>query len=154
MEKITFKKIPNDWDIPFHLLLLADPSRKLVEEYIKTWDIRGAYLDKEIVGVYVLIKKGTNTLEIINIAVDEKFQGKGIWTMMIMNIIQQARSQWLEKLEIWTWNSSIAQLALYQKCWFKIKNIDKGFFLRHYDTPIIENGIPCTDMIHLEMEII
>lgn len=55
-----------------------------------------------------------------------------------------------ETVEIGTGNSSIDQLAFYQKCGFRIAAIDPDFFIRHYPEPIFENGIQCRDMIRLE----
>lgn len=154
MQDIKIKKIIHKQDIPFDLLLLADPSKDLVKQYTKTWQIFWAYLDDKIVGVYVLILLHTQIFEIINIAVDTAFQGKGIWTMLIVDAIQKAKDMHAKKLEIWTWNSSSAQLALYQKCGFKVHSVDKGFFSRNYKKKIIENGIECTDMIRLRMDLL
>lgn len=72
--------------------------------------------------------------------------------MLINDAIAKAKSYYAKKLEIGTGNSSIAQLSLYQKCWFVIESIDKDFFSKHYDHPIIENGIVCKDMIRLGMK--
>ena len=53
--------------------------------------------------------------------------------------------------EVWigTGNSSISQLALYQKMGFRIAGVDVDFFTRNYPEEIIENGIHCRDMIRL-----
>ena len=54
-----------------------------------------------------------------------------------------------KKIEIGTGNSSLGQLALYQKCGFRITGIDIDFFIRCYQEEIFENGIQCRDMIRL-----
>jgi ribosomal protein S18 acetylase RimI-like enzyme len=59
----------------------------------------------------------------------------------------------MHTLEVGTGNSSIGQLALYQKCGFRITGIDYNYFIRHYDEPIFENGIPCRDMIRLAIDL-
>ena len=41
---------------PFELLLLADPSREMVEQYIASGECRVAEEEGEIVGVYVLVE--------------------------------------------------------------------------------------------------
>ncbi|WCN36270.1 hypothetical protein [Aneurinibacillus uraniidurans] len=38
-----------------------------------------------------------------------------------------------ETVEIGTGNSSIGQLALYQKCGFRIIGVDRDFFIKHYN---------------------
>ena len=45
---------------PFELLLLADPSREMVEQYIANGECRVAEEEGEIVGVYVLVKLGVS----------------------------------------------------------------------------------------------
>lgn len=64
-----------------------------------------------------------------------------------------ARKDNFKILEVGTGNSSINQLALYQKCRFRIVGVDKDFFKRHYKEKIIENEIECIDMIRLRMDL-
>jgi ribosomal protein S18 acetylase RimI-like enzyme len=63
---------------PMHLLLLADPSRKLVEEYLGSGTCFIAVGDNRVIGVCVLLQKGPELIEIMNIAVDEQYHGRGI----------------------------------------------------------------------------
>ena len=138
---------------PFDLLLLADPSREMVEEYIAVGECRVAEVAGEIVGVYVLAKLDSETMEIMNIAVDERMHGRGIGKKLLSDAIQTAKGLGYRTLEIGTGNSSINQLALYQKCGFRMQSIKKDFFIDHYEEAIFENGIQCRDMIRLSMEI-
>ncbi len=55
-------------------------------------------------------------------------------------------------LELGTGNSSLSQLALYQKCGFGMHSIETGFF-NSYPEPIFENGIRCIDMVRLCTEL-
>ena len=55
-------------------------------------------------------------------------------------------------VEIRTSNSSLDQLALYQKLGFRITGIVAGFF-DDYPEPIVENGIACRDMVRLRVEL-
>lgn len=68
-----------------------------------------------------------------------------------MDAIEQAKREGYQKIEIGTGNSSIHQLALYQKCGFRITGIDQDFFIRNYEEEIYENGIQCRDMIRLTL---
>ncbi|MEF2244623.1 GNAT family N-acetyltransferase [Paenibacillus sp. IITD108] len=138
---------------PMPLLLLADPSEKLVQQYLKSGHCLVAEENGEIVGVIVLVKKASAKMEIINVAVAEACQGKGIGKQLIKRAIQEASQLGAKTLEVGTGNSSIYQLLLYQKCGFRITEVEKDFFIKHYDEPIIENGIPCVDMIRLSMNL-
>ncbi|WP_455675855.1 GNAT family N-acetyltransferase [Pradoshia sp.] len=134
---------------PMELLLLADPSQSMVEAYIDKGECFVAEEDDQVVGVYVLMSSGSETVEIINLAVAEEHQGKGFGRALLMDAIQQAKRQGYKTIEIGTGNSSIGQLALYQKCGFRITSIDRDFFIRHYEEKIYENGIQCMDMVRL-----
>lgn len=136
-----------------HLLLLADPSRKLVEAYLGSGTCFVAEMDKRMIGVYVLLQKGPELIEIMNIAVDERYHGKGIGKQLIGHAISHAREQGYKTIEIGTGNSGIGQLALYQKCGFRITGIDRDFFNINYTEAIYENGIQCQDMIRLSQSI-
>ncbi|MCY6371466.1 GNAT family N-acetyltransferase [Clostridium ganghwense] len=153
MDNIVIRKLYKDENIPYKLLLLADPSLNIIDEYIHRGICYVACLMNDIVGVYVLIKTRPLTFELVNVAVDEGYQGKGIGKELIFHAINRAREENAKVLEVGTGNSSISQLALYQKCGFRISGIDRNFFRKHYKEKIIENGIECVDMIRLSMDI-
>nr|WP_084135835.1 N-acetyltransferase [Jeotgalicoccus psychrophilus] len=70
-----------------------------------------------------------------------------------MDAIQRAKELEYQTIEGGTRNSSIGQLALYQKCGFKITGVDKSFFIRNYEEEILENGIQCRDIIRLTQKL-
>jgi ribosomal protein S18 acetylase RimI-like enzyme len=138
---------------PMEILLLADPSRTIVKGYIERGQCFIALMNNEIVGVYVLLPTRPNTVELVNIAVAENFQGKGLGKKLVNHAIETAKLQGYKTIEIGTGNSGMGQLALYQKCGFRITGIDIDFFTRHYDEEIIEDGIHCRDMIRLKQDL-
>lgn len=135
---------------PMDLLLEADPSEKLIRLYLAEGHCYVAELDGQVVGVYVLLPLSESAAEIKNIAVAEMERGKGYGKRMIEHALDEARKAGFRHVEIGTGNSSFAQLALYQKCGFRMKSIDRDFFTRYYPEPIIENGLVCRDMVRLE----
>ncbi|MEK3903059.1 MULTISPECIES: GNAT family N-acetyltransferase [unclassified Paenibacillus] len=150
---MEIRALHTDEQAPTELLLLADPASKLVEDYVARGQCFVAEADHRVVGVYVLLPTRPETAELVNIAVDEAFQGQGIGKQMVNHAIQQARRLSFKTLEIGTGNSSIGQLALYQKCGFRITGIDKDFFIRHYSEEIYENGMQVVDMIRLSQDL-
>ncbi|MED1782387.1 GNAT family N-acetyltransferase [Brevibacillus fortis] len=138
---------------PMDLLLLADPSVRLVEDYLQRGQCYVAVLEENIVGVYVLIPTRPDTIELVNVAVDEAHQGKGIGKKLVLDSIEVAKSLGFRTIEVGTGNSSVGQLALYQKCGFRMNWIDRDFFLRHYEEEIYENGIQVVDMVRLSQDI-
>lgn len=138
---------------PIDLLLLADPSPTIVEDYITRGECFLAESDQQIIGVYVLLPTRPNTVELVNIAVVEDQQSRGIGKQLVIDAIQTAKLKGYKTIEIGTGNSSIGQLALYQKCGFRIIGVDIDFFIRHYPEEIFENGIQCRDMIRLAQDL-
>ncbi|TKH03655.1 GNAT family N-acetyltransferase [Peribacillus simplex] len=150
---MEIRRLFKDEPPPMHLLLLADPSRELVEEYLRSGTCFVAVSDKRMIGVYVLLQKGPELIEIMNIAVDERHHGRGIGRQLIEHAKGDAREQGYKMIEIGTGNSGIGQLALYQKCGFRITGVDRDFFNINYSEAIYENGIQCQDMIRLSQSL-
>ena len=148
---IHIRPLSGDQSVPMDLLLLADPSKEKVLTYVQSGSCYAAYHDQDVIGVYVLLSLSQQTVEIINVAVKESWQGKGIGKQLIHHAIAEAKAAGFHTIEIGTGNSSIQQLALYQKCGFRMTSIDHDFFLKHYDEPIFENGIQCMDMVRLSL---
>lgn len=150
---MEIRKLDINEQPPMDLLLLADPSQALIEEYLQRSECFVAEIENQIVGVYVLLPTRPKTMELVNIAVMESQQGRGIGKQLVLNAIQTAKTSGYETIEVGTGNSSMGQLALYQKCGFRITGIDIDFFIRHYDEKIFENGIQCRDMIRLSQDL-
>ncbi|MGG1518052.1 GNAT family N-acetyltransferase [Paenibacillus oryzisoli] len=136
---------------PVPLLLSADPSLAMVEAYLARGECYVAELEGRVIGVYVLVPTRPGTAEIMNIAVAEELQGQGIGKQLVRHAVETARERGCAQLEIGTGNSSLSQLALYQKCGFRIVGVEPDFFVRHYPEAIYENGLWCRDMIRLAM---
>lgn len=150
---INIRMIEENETIPYSILLLADPSKYVIENYIDRGMCYVAEINGDIIGVYVLIWTRPLTMELVNIAVKEDEQGKGIGKALVLDSIRRARDYGAKVLEVGTGNSSLKQLGLYQKCGFRIVGVDKDFFTKHYQEEIIEEGIRCVDMIRLSIEI-
>lgn len=140
--------------LPMKLLLLADPSERLVREYTSRGTCYVLEKEEKIIGVYVLLPTRPNTVELVNIAVDEDYHGQGWGKRLVLHAVQEAKQAGYRTIEIGTGNAGITQLALYQKCGFRMVSIDRDFFLRHYEEAIFENGIQVVDMVRLEMDLV
>ncbi|MFS0749253.1 GNAT family N-acetyltransferase [Oceanobacillus sp. 1P07AA] len=138
---------------PMKLLLMADPSESIVKEYLRRGFCYVLEKNNLLIGEYVLIPTRLETVEIVNVAVDENFHGQGFGKELILHAIEESKRLGYKTIEIGTGNSSVNQLALYQKCGFRMISIDRDFFLRHYNEPIFENGIQVIDMVRLSMEV-
>ncbi len=152
-EKITFDKLDQNKQVPYELLLLADPSKNLVDEYLKHSEIYTARLNDETIGIVVLFPLTTETIEIKNVAVKPEFQGQGLGSFLIENAVQVASLNRQKNICIGTSNSSVGQLYLYQKLGFEITDIKRHFFTDNYAEPIYENGIQAKHMLILTRQL-
>ncbi len=146
---IQFQEIePNE--APWELLLLAQPSSENIQAALKQGMCHVARIGSETVGVFVLVQKSKRLWEITNIAVAPKFQGQKIGKALLAEAISVGQKLGAKEIELGTGNSSLNQLAFYQKAGFRIVGIIPNFFTDNYDEPIYENGIQCRDLIRLK----
>ncbi len=150
---MDIKELTEDELVPMNLLLLADPSKQIVEAYVKRGRCFTAQENGGVVGSYVLLPTRPGTVELVNIAVLEEYQGQGTGRELVLHAVNEAKKAAFKTLEVGTGNSSIGQLALYQKCGFRITGVDRDYFVKHYPEPIVENGILCRDMVRLSLDL-
>lgn len=150
---MKIRLLDNTQNAPMDLLLQADPSEDIVSEYLQRGECFVMEEEGRIIGVYVLITTRPETAELVNVSIQEDHQGKGLGKLLIQHSIATAKSKKFKTIEVGTGNSSISQIALYQKCGFRITHVDRDFFMRHYDEPIFENGIQCIDMVRLSQDL-
>ncbi len=150
---IQFKPLSKDNPIPYELLLLADPSKELIDIYLLSSTVFIAQLNEKTIGTIVLFQMNETEVEIKNIAVEPVFQGQGIGQYMIEKAINFAKQKDFTNVYIGTANSSIGQLYLYQKMGFEIHEIKRNFFIEHYPNEIYEKGIQAKHMIVLKRKL-
>ncbi len=150
---MKIRKLREEEKLPMNLLLLADPSIKRVKEYTKNGECFVAEFEQRTIGAYVLLQTCNGNAELMNVAVSEDLQGKGIGKNLVLDAIQVAKNHRNTAIHVATGNSSIGQLALYQKCGFRIVGVDQDHFVIHYPEAIFENGIQCRDRIRLAMKL-
>lgn len=136
--------------IPYNLLLLADPNQTNIEAYLPKSNVYIAYNRAgDRVGVCVITHLPNNAWEILNIAVAEAYHNQGIGKQIMTKVIALAQAQQINALWVATGNSSIGQLAFYQKCGFEMHTIVPNYFVENYSEPIVENGIVCKHQVRL-----
>ncbi|BDZ31784.1 N-acetyltransferase [Lactiplantibacillus sp. WILCCON 0030] len=140
--------------VPKQLLLLADPDWSKVQRSLEGATIYGYQLAGKVVGVLVLKPLKPQVQEIMVVAVSPSYQHRGIARALLQTVIkscQQATT--CEQLQIGTGNSSLRQLALYQRAGFEITTVWVNYFVDNYAEPIYENGIQCKSMVRLALNV-
>ncbi len=137
------------------LMLLADPSVDVIERYLSRSIVYVAErAPDDIIGVCAVLPTRPCTMEIVNVAVSEAWQQRGIGERMLRAVMEDVcRAHRVSRLEIATGNSSFSQLRLYQKLGFRMSHIEHDFFVRNYVDEIFENGLQCRDLVHLWFDV-
>ncbi|KGX84592.1 GNAT family N-acetyltransferase [Pontibacillus marinus] len=127
-------------------LLLADESEIVISEYINDGDMFAVYAGELLVGVALFTFHSDQIVELKNIAISPTYRGQGVGKAVIQEACSLYRGQGLYKMIVGTANSSIANIAFYQKVGFRMAEVKRDFFL-NYPEPIFEDGIRALDMI-------
>lgn len=143
---LIIKQYPQELEIPYHLLLDADPSKKLVDKYLACGILFGAFYNTEPAGVCLLVFLNNTTAEIINLAVLEKYRNNSIGKSLISMAENQARLYGFKYMELGTAEPLV---KYYKKRGYKYHKTIKNFFVKNYEFPVIDNGIILKDMVRL-----
>ncbi|MBD2701394.1 GNAT family N-acetyltransferase [Spirosoma sp. BT702] len=151
MNYIITEASPDD-DLPHHLLLLADENQALIDAYLPSSQVYLLRIDTTCLGICLLQYRG-EIGEIMNIAVEPDYQGKGLGRALLAHVIDAAGRQGVQRLLIKTGNSGIGQIALYQQQGFDLIGVNYNYFLEAYSDPIWENGIQCKHQLVFELRL-
>ncbi len=90
--------------------------------------------------------------EILYIAIDETMRGHGYGKATIAWIIAEAQQRDVRSVVVGTANSSLDNIAFYQKCGFRMDAVRKDYF-SYLTAPIYEDGIRVQDMVMFRLEV-
>ena len=141
LEKITEEREPY-----FPYLLLADENEVVVRKYMNDGDLYAIHFGGRIIGAALLIEQSKMVIEIKNIAIEPELKGRGIGKIVIQMISDNCKTKGYTQVIVGTANSSIENIAFYQKVGFRMEKVEKDFFCS-YDKPIYENGLRAVDKI-------
>ncbi|MEH7352612.1 GNAT family N-acetyltransferase [Neobacillus drentensis] len=136
----------------FDYLLIADESEEIVIKYINDGEMFSICCEGKIAGVVLFMFHPNGIVELKNIALTEDYRGKGLGKLVVNEAFDLYKIKGLHKMIVGTANSSIENLAFYQKLGFRMVEIKKDFF-KNYPEPIYENGIRAMDMVMFEKEL-
>lgn len=129
------------------LLLQGDEQEALIRGYLNRGDLFVLEDDGEEKGVCVVTREGAGIYELQNIAVDPRYQRKGLGRAMVEFLWDRYPD--LEVLRLGTGDSP-STLGFYQALGFRETGREAGYFTRYYDHPIYEDGKLLTDRVLLE----
>lgn len=144
--------IPTDKKRFLSLLLLADEQESMIDRYLMRGTMYAAVEGDQTFGVMVVVRQAQNVYELKNLAVAPEHQRKGIGKWMMDDLSRICRERGADTLRVGT-GESPKTLGFYQACGFVACGREPDFFTKHYDHPIVEDGIVLRDMIYLEKKL-
>lgn len=139
---------PEDWP----LLLEADPSKAMIETYVKQSELLEVRQEGQLIGLLVLKQIEAGISEIMNLSVTPLFQKRGVGRQLIEHAITHSKERNDQKIIVATGTTSVGPLLLYQKCGFRIEAIERDHFTKYYTEKLIENGVQLKDRLRLSRE--
>lgn len=92
------------------------------------------------------VKWREDPCEIMELAVVPERHGQGLGRQLMAWLIEEARRRRKKTLLVGTANSSIGNIAFYQKCGLRMDHVRRDYF-RYYRRPVYENGMQIRDML-------
>lgn len=124
---IHFQSIEKKKRYPyFDLLLIGDEGVTEVEKYLDKGELLLVLMDQFAIGVMLFIPVDQTTIELKNFGLLPEWQRKGFGGQALMLAIAYYRERY-QKMEVGTGNSSLDNLAFYQKCGFRMVAVKSNF---------------------------
>ena len=145
---MNIKKVHNRKKDYLALLLLADESETMVDQYLE----RGEMFVLEDDGVKaecVITKETDGTYEIKNIAVVPDCQRKGYGRRLVKFVLSHYTD--CKRMLVGTGDCD-STINFYNSCGFIESHRIKNFFTDNYDHSMFENGVQLIDMVYLKLE--
>lgn len=147
---MTIAQITQSGKIPYGLLLLSDETKEAIDKNLDKGELYIAEENEETVASFILKSTDSNTIEIKNIAVLENLQGKGIGTILLSYIKENAKKRGFKEVLVGTCDQCKNEIAFYKKAGFIITGVRHNFFLNNYKKAIFENGQQIIDLVLLK----
>ena len=130
------------------LLLIGDESEIMIDRYLDSGTLYVGLFNGKPIAFCVTLNLDPNTVEIKNLAVEEKYRRHGYGHRML----EYAESQHSNKKIILGTGETPSTLRFYKSCGYSYSHRIPNFFTDNYPTPIIEEGVTLCDMFYLEKQ--
>ena len=147
---IVIRKERENKEQYMNLLLEADPSEKLIGQYLVYGDLFVLTYKNEVACVAVVTKVDDDICELKNIATEERYRGKGYAKKMLKYLCDNYKQKY-NKMIVGTTENNI---PFYVKQGFdKYEKTIKNFFIDNYEEEIKDGELVCTDMIYYSKDL-
>lgn len=140
---INIKKEKDNNEQYMDLLLEADPSKDMINNYLKNGELFVLTYKDDVACIAVVTKIDEDTAELKNIATKKEFRGNGYGKKMLKYLADNYKQKYKKMLVGTTENN----IPFYVKQGFdKYEKTIKNFFVENYDEEIWDGDLHCIDM--------
>lgn len=145
---MDIRKITENKKKYIDLLLLADESETMIDQYLEQGDM--FVLDDDgVKAECVITQEDDGVYELKNIAVLPKYWRKGYGRKLIEFLFTHCPN--CNVMFVGT-GDCYSSLSFYKNCGFKESHRVKNFFVDNYDHLMFEDGVQLVDMVYLKWE--
>jgi len=148
--QITIRHITENQMDFLYLLLLGDEDENYIKDYLERGELFALY-DGDVKSVCVVTDEGSGTLEVQNLATDQRYQRRGYASRLLDYIAEHYAGRY-DKIILGTGDVP-GTLTFYNHCGYNITHRIPDYFTTHYDFPIIEDGVLLKDKVYLERKL-
>ncbi|MDP9312834.1 MAG: GNAT family N-acetyltransferase [Chloroflexota bacterium] len=91
--------------------------------------------------------------ELMELAIAQERHGQGLGKQFVAWLVEEAHRRGKQQMLVGTANSSINNIAFYQKCGFRMDHVRQDYFW-YYRQPHYENGIQIRDMLVFRYDLV
>ena len=147
---IVIKKEKDNKEQYMDLLLEADPSKDMINDYLRDGELFVLTYKEKIACVAVVIKIDDETIELKNIATKEEYRGQGYAKKMLKYLADNYKQEYNKMLV----GTSENNIPFYVKQGFdKYEKTIKNYFVDNYDEEIIDGDVHCIDMYYYSKDL-
>lgn len=143
------KKVNYNKKAYLQLLLLADPSERMIDLYLDNGDMYVLSDNNKIICEAVVVKISDKVCEIKNIATNEEYQRKGYAKKLLEYLFGIYKTDCKDMYV----GTTKAVMPFYNKLGFQYSYTKNNFFKDNYNASIFEDGAQCIDMIYLKRDL-
>jgi N-acetylglutamate synthase-like GNAT family acetyltransferase len=144
---------PDEIEVLIPILRQAEETEEALRWSLTNLSDRAYRMDDDgqLVGAATMQWRG-DPCEIMELAIAPERHRQGLGKQLIAWLIEEARRRSKRQMLVGTANSSIDNIAFYQKCGFRMDQIRKDHF-RYYREPHYEDAIQVRDMLVFRYEL-
>ena len=147
---IVIRKEKENKEQYMDLLLEADPSKDMINNYLKDGELFVLTYKDDVACIAVVSKIDEDTVELKNIATKKEYRGQGLGKKMLKYLADNFKQKYKKMLV----GTSENNIPFYVKQGFdKYKKTIKNYFIDNYDEEIWDGDLQCIDMYYYSKDL-